>query len=567
MDSDASDGIAQTVPNLADRFQRRGEAVAAGEARVADALVLREQAIVAEHGIGDRAGTGECRQHAVSGEALQPEALAAAADVRRASHADVDVAAPRVVERHAVQLRKHAFEVRARRRRDVGGYAAEIRAAAAEQQAVVGAQAEVVGHELVVDHATVPRQQRARDVRCERRGRDLIGADRQQPARQRRIEPVDVRVAREHEHVRAHFAMRGASDVAAGRLATIEHAALLEDAAAGPLDRLRETERELQRIQMAGLGIVERGEIARAADPLGHLVLPDHAQPVVAPALRRFVSSLCERRDATRAHRGPQAAGPVVDVEPVTRGQFAHFGRGPAHAVPQQARAIAAERILERLHVARPAEQRLTAVAARCGPRDAARLEHDHALAREREPQRRVQPAKARADDQHVGVDTFAQFGPPRDRRRVGAGIVACDVTVGLHEHAGSREIFDVQFHEKLARQFHGSKGDRAAGRREQSDELKLRSFQGGAVRFNNSHESSNFGCQTRPRKKARIRRAPPRLCVWLKYSDQGTIDAPLRRLQVICLVYRESTTSKEYGGSRHGGSKIKVHSSCRGWN
>ena len=50
---------------LADRFQRRGEPVAAGEARVADALVLREQAFVAEHRVGHRARTGERRQHAV----------------------------------------------------------------------------------------------------------------------------------------------------------------------------------------------------------------------------------------------------------------------------------------------------------------------------------------------------------------------------------------------------------------------------------------------------------------------------------------------------------------------
>jgi hypothetical protein len=41
----------------------------------------------------------------------------------------------------------------------------------------------------------------------------------------------------------------------------------------------------------------------------------------------------------------------------------------------------------------------------------------------------------------------------------VGSGVVAGDVTVGLHEHAGFREIFAGEFHEKLARRFHAGKG------------------------------------------------------------------------------------------------------------
>ncbi|NIF12477.1 hypothetical protein F3J12_23755 [Burkholderia sp. Ax-1735] len=37
-------------------------------------------------------------------------------------------------------------------------------------------------------------------------------------------------------------------------------------------------------------------------------------------------------------------------------------------------------------------------------------------------------------------------------------------MTVGLHEHADSREIYAEKFHEKLARQFHGGKRAKNAG-------------------------------------------------------------------------------------------------------
>ncbi|EEE02716.1 hypothetical protein BURMUCGD1_3901 [Burkholderia multivorans CGD1] len=52
-------------------------------------------------------------------------------------------------------------------------------------------------------------------------------------------------------------------------------------------------------------------------------------------------------------------------------------------------------------------------------------------------------------------------------------------MTVRLHEHARLREICSLNFHEKLARQFHGSKRS-GRGAREWSDEPKWRAFSGG---------------------------------------------------------------------------------------
>ncbi|MNE24948.1 hypothetical protein D3C80_1182600 [compost metagenome] len=94
----------------------------------------------------------------MTGETLQPIALAVTADVGRALDAAVDVAAPGKVDGHPSQLREHPFKVGAGGAGHVLGDAAQVGAAAAEQQAVVGGKAEIVGHELVVDHAAVARQ-------------------------------------------------------------------------------------------------------------------------------------------------------------------------------------------------------------------------------------------------------------------------------------------------------------------------------------------------------------------------------------------------------------------------
>ncbi|MNC61080.1 hypothetical protein D3C75_1110040 [compost metagenome] len=93
----------------------------------------------------------------MAGETLQPVALALAADVRGALDAAIDVATPCIVDGHPGQLREYPLQVRAGGAGDVLGNAAQVSAATAEQQAVVWGEAEVVGYELVVDHATVAR--------------------------------------------------------------------------------------------------------------------------------------------------------------------------------------------------------------------------------------------------------------------------------------------------------------------------------------------------------------------------------------------------------------------------
>src|SRR5690606_5239180 len=107
----ASDHIAQAVPGLAQRFDRRGQQVAAGEARVVQSLVQAEQFGVTENRVADCAGGGQGRQDAVAGEALQPVLLALATDVRGALHGAVDMPAPAVVDLHPAQLREHPLQI------------------------------------------------------------------------------------------------------------------------------------------------------------------------------------------------------------------------------------------------------------------------------------------------------------------------------------------------------------------------------------------------------------------------------------------------------------------------
>ncbi|MNP31691.1 hypothetical protein D3C76_1248260 [compost metagenome] len=118
----------------------------------------------------------------MAGETLQPVALALAADIRGTLDTAIDMAAPGVVDGYPGQLREHPLQVRAGGAGDILGDATQVGTAATEQQAVVRGKAEVIGHELVVDHATVARQQRTGEVGVQWRSGHLVGPDGQQAA-------------------------------------------------------------------------------------------------------------------------------------------------------------------------------------------------------------------------------------------------------------------------------------------------------------------------------------------------------------------------------------------------
>ena len=369
------------------------------------------------------------------GKTLQPVAAVFAPDIRGALHAHVDVPAPGVIDGHAGQLREHPFQIGPGGTGHIRRDAAQVGAAAAEQQAVVRGQAEIVGDELVVDHAAVLRQQRRRQLRVERRGGHLIGTHRQQTAGQATVEAVDVGVAGQHDLVGAHLAPLGTGHIALALFAVAEHAALFEQPAAALLDGRRQALGQLERIEVAGLRIVQRGLVTLAADPLGQLIAADQAQLVIAPLVLRLFQRLGEHADTARQHGRPQAAGPVVDVKAMALRQLTDFLGGPDHAVPQAPGAGHAERLLQRRHIARPAQQRLAAIAPGSGPGQTAGFQHDHLLAGGSQTQRRVQAAETAADDQHVGLQGFLQGAAQRDAAGESGGVVTGNVLSGLFEH------------------------------------------------------------------------------------------------------------------------------------
>ncbi|MDT4834503.1 hypothetical protein FQZ97_681410 [compost metagenome] len=300
---------------------------------------------------------------------------------------------------------------------------------------MVGGEAEVVGHELVVDHAAVLRQQRARQFRVQRRGGHLVGAHRQQAAGELAVEAVDIGVAGQHQHLAAHFALGGAGDEAVRGFAVFQHLALLVDAPAGGFDGSGQALGQLERVEVGGLRVVEGGLVARAGDPLGQLVAADQAHLVVAPFVDGVCLGLFQQLDPALLHRGPEAADPVVHVEAMALRQLAHLIGSPAHAVPETAGALQAQGLFQRRHIAGPAQQGLPTIAPGRGPGHPAGFQQCHALAGQRQAQAGVQAAEAGADDQDIGVLTARLGRPQGNAAGVGLGVVGADMLGGLLEH------------------------------------------------------------------------------------------------------------------------------------
>ena len=389
----------------------------------------------------------------MAGKALQPVLLPLPSDIGRAVQGAVDMAAPAVVDLYPAQLREHALQVGPGGCRHVLGDAAQVGAAAAEQQAVVRSDAEVVGDELVVDGAGAAREQRARQLRVQRRGGHLVGADRQQAFRQLAVEAVDIGVAGQHQDVAAHLAVLSAHAVAVGGLLPVQRLALLEDASSGCLDGAGQALGQLQRVEVGGAGVEQRGQVARAGDPLRQLFFGDEAQLRIAVLLLGFLQALLQLAHAARQHGGVQRAGAVVDVEAVAAGQLAHLLGGPDHAVPQALGAFQAQSLFQRRHVAGPARQGLAAVAPGSGPGDAAGFQQHHLLAGQGQAQAGVQAAEAAADDDHVAVERFLQARAQGDLA-IGGGVVGADVLRGLLEHGSLVKFIVLYFMKKYTIKF-----------------------------------------------------------------------------------------------------------------
>ena len=157
-----------------------------------------------------------------------------------------------------------------------------------------------------------------------------------------RIEPVDIGVAGQYQHVAAHFAVLSTRYIAVRRFFIAQRLALLEDRAAGFLDGIGQALGQFQWVEVGRAAVVQGGQVARAGDPLGQLFLGDKAQLRIAVLLLGFFQALLQLLHAARQYGGVERTAAIVDLEVVSLGQFAHFFGGPDHAVPQAPGALQA---------------------------------------------------------------------------------------------------------------------------------------------------------------------------------------------------------------------------------
>ncbi|MNP28895.1 hypothetical protein D3C76_1218960 [compost metagenome] len=162
----------------------------------------------------------------------------------------------------------------------------------------------------------------------------MIRTHRQHAAGKFAVEIVYIGVTGQYQLIAVHFAPVRAGNKAIGGFAVIQHLALLENLAAGLFDGIGKSLGEFQRVEVTGFGVIQRGEVARAVDPLADFVLADDAHLAVAPFLFGLVAGFMQLCDPALLHGSPEAAGAVVDIEAVALRQVADLLGRPAHAVP-----------------------------------------------------------------------------------------------------------------------------------------------------------------------------------------------------------------------------------------
>ena len=135
-------------------------------------------------------------EDAVAGKALgEIHVRREPAEVRGAIQRDIDVATPHIFDFHVSQLREYAAHAPGHGAAQVGWGQGGIAGTAAEQQAMVAAQAEVVQRPVGVGHRHVVADQGARAFLAQRRGGGDVGAHRHHPRFEFRRDPAQQRVA------------------------------------------------------------------------------------------------------------------------------------------------------------------------------------------------------------------------------------------------------------------------------------------------------------------------------------------------------------------------------------
>ena len=270
---------------------------------------------------------------------------------------------------------------------------------------MVGAEAEIVEHEVVVAHRCVVRDQALAQRRLQRRGAHDVGAHRHDARRDlgRDLRPVlgQCCVARQHTKTRGdlparcHRHQRGATPQP-------HHRRALKDAHPGGLRRTRQTQRVLERVQVARGFFVKRRHVARTAYQPLHLSalgpFANHAAPLVVSKLR----AQCVGLGARIGHVGV-AALPVAIDGVGSDALLDQVHRLHRH-VPGLLGALHAQLLVKLLLATRKTHDGLAAVSPAGATANAVGFEQHHAHAALRQLECGGQTRKATTDHHHVGL-------------------------------------------------------------------------------------------------------------------------------------------------------------------
>ena len=186
---------------------------------------------------------------------------------------------------------------------------------------------------------------------------------------------------------------------------------------------------------MPGLGVVEASAVTLAGDPLRHLLARDELQRAMPPFISGLLLPLMQQRHAPWQHCRPQMAAAVIAVEAVALGQFTQLTGCPAHAIPQTAGALDAQRLFQRRHIAGPAQNRLPTVAPRGCPGHTTGLQQNDLAPCFGQAQSSVQTTETSTDHQHLALQIILQHGMMRQSILAAMGVIAVDVLTGMAKH------------------------------------------------------------------------------------------------------------------------------------
>ena len=162
--------VAQLVPGHGRDQERRAQGATAGEGVVVDLGEQVQPLGLAADGLGHHGACQPRRDQAVAGEALgEVEIGCQPTPVRGAVERDVDHPAPQIFDADVVQLREDAMHAPCHHAAQVGRRHRGVAGTAAEQQAVVASQPEVVQRPVGVGHRHVIADQIACARLAERR--------------------------------------------------------------------------------------------------------------------------------------------------------------------------------------------------------------------------------------------------------------------------------------------------------------------------------------------------------------------------------------------------------------